>query len=196
MLGNPLRDNDLFGNKFAFPVILTKERRQDLFLRKAFGGKSKTLASQELSSPDKERMDNKCMIMAMEPDHILIHKIARHNLLFLDHMLDIFNLISNPGRLFKVELFGFLLHLLLQTFDQVFVLSLKEHPHLMDNFPILVPVDLSATWAGTTVHLIIDAGSETARKLCIKAGTNWKEVSDQSQGLPEGSSRWIRAEVE
>jgi hypothetical protein len=172
-----------------------KEGGENLLLGKACGGKSKTPPSQELSPSDEERMDNKRMVLAMETDHILVKEITGDDLLLLDHMFDIFNLISNPGGFFKVELFRFLSHLLLQTFDQVFVLSFKKHPHLMDQFPVLLLIDLSAAWAGATLHLIIDAGPQPIRKFGVEASTNRKEAPYQPKRLLKGGGRWIRAEV-
>src|SRR4030042_2525437 len=108
------------------------------------------------------------MVLTMKPDHILVKEVPRYDLLFLNHMLDIFNLISNPSGFFKVELIGFFFHFLLQPLGQLSVLPLEEHPHLMDNFPVLVPVDLSAAWAEASVHLVINAGSEPIGKLGVK----------------------------
>src|SRR4030042_2932100 len=107
-------------------------------------------------------VNGKHMVLAMETNHVLINKIPRNHLLFFNHMFNIVNLVSNLSGLFKMELFGFFSHLFLQTLDQVFVLPLKEHLRLMDNFLVLAPVDLSATWASTTIHFIIDTGPTTA----------------------------------
>jgi hypothetical protein len=45
LLREGLRNQNLFGDEFVFAVILMEKRRENLLVRKAFGRKSKTLAS-------------------------------------------------------------------------------------------------------------------------------------------------------
>jgi hypothetical protein len=65
----------------------------------------------------------------------------------------------------------------------------------MDNFPVLVPVDLSAAWAEASVHLVINAGSEPIGKLGVETGPYRKNSSNQFQGFFERGGRGERTKV-
>jgi hypothetical protein len=65
----------------------------------------------------------------------------------------------------------------------------------MDNFPVLVPVDLSAAWAEASFHLVINAGSEPIRKLGVETGPYRKNSSNQFQGLFERGGGGKRTKV-
>src|SRR4030043_188578 len=107
---NTLRKQYLFRDKFSFTIVLMKEGRKDLFIRKPGGWEGKPFASKEFSCPNKERVDNDGMILTMETDHVLVDKITRYNLLFFDHRLDVLDLIPNLSSRLKVESLGFSFH--------------------------------------------------------------------------------------
>ena len=95
-----------------------------------------------------------------------------------------------------MELLRFLFHPFLQSLHQVLVLSFKEHPHLVHDLLILDRIDLPTAWTSTSVHLVIDAWSQTMGEFGVEAGPDRKEPSDQFQGLLKRSGRRVRAKVD
>src|SRR4030042_1921621 len=92
---NCQRNQNLLRDKFTLMIVLSQKGGKDLFIRKTGRMKGKTLAPQEFSCSYKEGVDNDRVILVMEPDYILVEEVPRHNLLPFNHLLNMFNLVSN-----------------------------------------------------------------------------------------------------
>jgi len=66
----------------------------------------------------------------------------------------------------------------------------------MDDLLVFDRVDLFATRARTSTHLIIDAGPQPMGEFGINTGPDGKKPADQLQGFSEGGGRRIGTEIE
>jgi len=64
-------------------------------------------------------------------------------MLILYDVLDRLYLVSEPGRLFELELVRGPLHLLSKISDQFTIATFQKKPHLIDDFPVILHRDIA-----------------------------------------------------
>ncbi len=162
-------------------VVLRDERGDDLVVRQLHAAHGKLRGVGDLAGTDEEHRDLDQIAFSVEPHHVLIDVLDRHDALLLAYGFHRAELVAVRGSQLERELTRRLFHPFLQLGAELVVPAIQEEPH--GPHLVLVPSSVHVIDARgeAAADLILQAGTFAARELLVRARAELKVLVDEVQ---------------